>query len=78
MEKPIIIIICAVCGMPAHGRQWWNQDDEYGICPSCAKELEEKYGKAYVEDCYGKEGVHWGIQNQKGGSDGNNAEGYES
>lgn len=58
-------LACAVCGCYTQGRQWHNQDRDYGICPECAKWLEEKYGKAYVEDCYGKEGVHWGIQQEQ-------------
>lgn len=53
---------CACCGGPAPAlRQWWNQDTGYGLCARCGDWIlgREPGGLVYVEQAYGKRGVHW-------------------
>lgn len=56
-------LICCSCGEGTMGRQWWNRDTGYGICPSCAKRWAEHrlVGPEELERSCGKRGVHWGI-----------------
>jgi len=49
---------CACCGRVTSGRQWWNQDKGFGLCLACAKWIESRHGRNYVERNYGKFGVH--------------------
>ena len=51
-------LICAVCGQFAPGKQWWNQDTGFGICPRCFQEVSQKEGKESAEQSYGKVGTH--------------------
>ena len=55
-------LICACCGKYTTGKQWWNQDTGYGLCKECADYIEAKEGKEYLEDCYGKRGIHFDIE----------------
>lgn len=61
MEAKVRRLLCAVCGVSTHGRQWWNRDTGYGVCVRCAEECHE----SERESLYGRRGEHWGI-----GSDG--------
>jgi hypothetical protein len=50
------------CGGPAPAfKQWYNQDDEYGICSDCFKMHVEKYGQEIAENYFGKSGIHHSI-----------------
>ena len=40
------------------GRQFHNQDEGYGLCPSCYDYILKKEGLKYVEENYGKLGEH--------------------
>lgn len=55
-------LYCACCGGITKGRQWWNQDTGYGLCPRCAIWITNRHGLAYVEDAYGKFGVHHSLE----------------
>lgn len=51
---------CACCGGPTGNfRQFWNQDDEYGLCVNCATWIAGKEGWESVFRCYGKPGVNF-------------------
>lgn len=52
------ILICCCCGGVAPGRQWWNRDTGYGICPRCFKLWVEKLGAEEAIRCCGQPGVH--------------------
>ena len=28
-------LVCCCCGSHTLGRQWWNRDQGFGLCPSC-------------------------------------------
>ena len=49
---------CACCGGWTRGKQYHNQDTGYGICAPCVAWIETKEGKDYIEDYYGKYGIH--------------------
>ena len=57
---------CCCCGRGTKGRQWWNRDKGYGLCPSCAEQKKGYETKEQMEFSYGYEGVHY----MKGGSNG--------
>lgn len=57
--KPVRTLHCCVCGTDTKGRQWYNRDRGYGLCPSCGDKL------AASEDLRrmaGIRGVHWDVQ----------------
>jgi hypothetical protein len=61
---PVKNLECAVCGGPAKGRQWWNRDRGYGVCPKCIDWMKKRgTSDEEIEDLYGKKGVHWGVEN---------------
>jgi hypothetical protein len=62
LKKRTRKLICACCGQETRGRQWWNQDTGWGICPKCARWIESIEGREHVEDCYGKQGIHWDVE----------------
>ena len=64
--NPKRTLYCACCGARTRGRQWWNQDNGYGICAKCVnwiKNRERNFGTnpddAEIERLYGVRGVHW-------------------
>ena len=59
-------LICGCCGSYTRGRQWWNSDNGYGLCPECADWKRERGGsKEGLEEGSGIEGIHWGKSLQK-------------
>lgn len=52
-------LVCACCGEPTKGRQWYNRDDGYGICPPCGNAVAEREGEAAARSYYGRRGIHW-------------------
>lgn len=59
---PIRDLGCCCCGNATRGRQWWNRDTGYGICPECV-EFVRKHGEteAEIKDNYGIAGVHYAV-----------------
>jgi hypothetical protein len=31
----IRLLTCCCCGASTRGRQWWNRDTGFGLCPRC-------------------------------------------
>jgi hypothetical protein len=60
MSNPVIQLECSCCGKCTKGRQWWNRDNGYGLCPDCAKWLRDK-GNLMIYENYGTRGVHYEI-----------------
>lgn len=58
MGSMIKYLTCACCGESTKGRQYWNRDTGFGLCDSCADYIEEKEGKEYLVQNYGKDGIH--------------------
>jgi hypothetical protein len=49
-------LTCAVCGDACRGRQWWNRDDGFGVCPRCWREAVKREGLDEATRLYGKPG----------------------
>lgn len=62
--KPVVNLTCAVCGNGTRGRQWYNRDTGYGLCPRCAEWLRSRKNEtpASIRECYGIQGVHYEVQ----------------
>ena len=68
IEKPVRTLTCCVCGASTRGRQWWNRDTGYGVCPPCVqfvRKSNERLGLTDLEDSperlYGIQGIHWDV-----------------
>jgi len=61
--RPLIWMECTCCGEDYIGRQWWNQDESYGLGDCCV----DLCGASREErsDTYGVPGIHYLIE--KGG-----------
>lgn len=55
-------LLCACCGGWTRGRQWWNQDVGFGLCPRCGEWIGGRMGEAYVTEVYGNRGEHWDVK----------------
>lgn len=49
---------CSCCGAETRGRQWWNQDDGYGLCPACIPMVARGDMEA-LAFTHGLQGVHF-------------------
>ncbi len=54
-------LICCCCGVYTVGRQWYNRDAGYGLCPKCAKWIKSRNDED-MQSCYGIEGYHYNIE----------------
>jgi len=52
---------CCCCGESTTGRQWWNRDKGFGLCPSCAKRIGETETPEEMKSLYGVEGIHYNV-----------------
>lgn len=51
---------CASCGGEAKGKQWWNRDKGYGVCPRCVfRQLMNGTTPEEIYSNYGKEGRNY-------------------
>jgi hypothetical protein len=61
-DKRVESLTCCCCGGGARGRQWHNRDTGYGMCVPCITYVRKQgMTEAEIKDCYGIEGVHWGV-----------------
>ena len=51
-------LICCCCGDSTKGRQWFNRDQGYGLCPDCIIDCHAQGSN----DAYGVEGVHYNLE----------------
>ena len=58
-QEPVISLTCSCCGGEARGRQWWNCDTGYGLCPKCAAWIATREGAIEIKSCYGVAGYHY-------------------
>jgi hypothetical protein len=44
-------------------RQWWNQDEGFGLCNSCVPYIKDRgtYSPEYFIETYGRDGIHYNI-----------------
>lgn len=55
-------LTCCCCGEATRGRQWWNRDTGYGICPQCVEYVRSKgESEEEIAKLYGERGIHWGL-----------------
>jgi len=55
---PIITLKCSCCGKETKGRQWYNRDKDFSICPHCAKKARDR-GDLDIYTNYGTRGIHY-------------------
>ena len=61
-DKPVSRKTCACCGEMTRGRQWFNRDRGFGLCPKCADwMLEHNESLEDMESSYGVRGVHYDV-----------------
>lgn len=62
----MIFLTCACCGGEAPSlKQWYNQDDGFGVCKNCFQFHVEKYGIEYAKNIFGFNGVNHSIDDFK-------------
>ena len=60
MKKLMKKLICCCCGKYTKGKQWYNRDKGYGICPDCAKWVKETgTSKEEMISSYGHPGINY-------------------
>ena len=53
-------LTCACCGGEAKGKQWWNRDKGYGLCPKCHAWMKSRgVSDEEMHSDYGVEGLHF-------------------
>jgi hypothetical protein len=57
-DKPVTLL-CSSCAGETTGRQWYNRDKGYGLCPRCAERISSIETPEYMRSCYGVEGVNY-------------------
>lgn len=58
---PLQWMKCCRCGDRTKGRQWWNCDTGFGICPPCVQRQRDRGASAEeILELYGQKGIHWG------------------
>jgi len=62
--KPVRNLECSCCGQSTIGRQWWNRDNGYGLCESCAIRIEPRESEEDMKSCYGIKGFHYCLINE--------------
>ena len=53
---------CSCCGERCAGRQWWNQDNGFGLCERCVEySLFQCRSPPDLRRSYGVPGRHWAV-----------------
>lgn len=63
--KSIKTLLCGCCGAYMQGRQWFNQDQGYGLCENCAIWIRDKESMLEIFNSYGIEGYHFLVKDKK-------------
>lgn len=58
-------LTCCCCGELTEGRQWWNRDNGFGLCKSCADRISLKEDEDTMKSCYGIKGTHYYLENEE-------------
>lgn len=59
--KEIQTLTCCCCSNQTEGRQWWNRDKGFGLCPQCAEMISKKEDEQTMKECYGNKGIHYSV-----------------
>lgn len=62
LEQPVKRLECCCCGNGTKGRQWHNRDRGFGLCVPCIPFVSRGQTPQEVEACYGRKGVHYGVE----------------
>jgi len=54
-------LTCSCCGQYTQGRQWFNQDTGYSICPKCVDLVAKGMTVEEFRSSYGIAGVHFDV-----------------
>ena len=57
--KPVVTLTCCSCGEACKGRQWWNRDTGYGLCPKCAAWIATRETAEQMHENYGEADTHY-------------------
>jgi len=57
--SPVVRLTCCCCGAATRGRQWWNRDTGFGLCPECIALCSQRETPESFQRLYGDEGVHY-------------------
>jgi hypothetical protein len=60
-------LTCCCCGARTRGRQWYNRDTGYGLCPKCADWVAGRESAEEMRSCYGVRGTHYCIPGEPDG-----------
>lgn len=60
--KAIRRLTCCCCGASTKGRQWWNRDTGFGLCPKCADWIAGRETPEDMERSYGVKGIHYAVE----------------
>ena len=61
---PIVRLICSCCTEQTTGRQWYNRDKGFGLCPSCAERIALRQTPAQMLQNYGHPNVNYFIKDE--------------
>lgn len=62
-DRAIRPLVCCCCGKGTHGRQWWNRDKGFGLCPDCVEFVSRSADSDDLHSCYGICGIHYATTN---------------
>ena len=57
--SPIQSLTCCCCGAETRGRQWYNRDTGYGLCPKCAQWIATRKTLEEMQENFGEAEVHY-------------------
>ena len=61
-KRPVRNLSCCCCGERTRGRQWYNRDWGYGLCPKCVDYCASRMSQQEFTKCYGVRGVHFDVR----------------
>jgi hypothetical protein len=56
---PIITLTCCCCTSDCKGRQWYNRDQDFGLCPTCAKWIATRETPEQMLSNYGQPNINY-------------------
>lgn len=59
ITSPIRSLTCCCCSASTRGRQWYNRDTGFGLCPKCAAWIATRETPEAMQENYGAPNVHY-------------------
>src|SRR5687768_17570220 len=57
-------LTCCCCGTSTRGRQWYNRDTGFGLCPKCARWIATRETPEAMQSNYGTPEVNYFTQGE--------------